>query len=136
VDNRVVVGGNERLLVADDNVDAADLLAEVLRLEGYAVEVAYDGQQAMDLAQQSRPDALILDIGMPYANGLEVARWVRAQDWGGDRTLIAVTGWGQQQDRSATLEAGFDDHLVKPISPRNIVSAVSRHLPRCGSSEL
>jgi signal transduction histidine kinase/DNA-binding response OmpR family regulator len=129
VDNRVA-GGNARLLVADDNVDAADLLAEVLRLEGYAVEVAYDGRQAMDLAQQWRPDALILDIGMPYANGLEVARWVRAQDWGAETTLIAVTGWGQQQDRSATLEAGFDDHLVKPVSPRDIVGAVSRRLPR------
>jgi CheY-like chemotaxis protein len=125
-------GAQARLLVADDNVDAADLLAEVLRMEGYRVEVAYDGRAAIEMAQHWRPDALILDIGMPHANGLEVARWVRAQDWGSDRVLVAVTGWGQQQDRSATLEAGFDDHLVKPVSPQDIVAAVTRHLPRTG----
>jgi PAS domain S-box-containing protein len=119
-----------RLLVADDNVDAADLLAEVLRLEGYAVQVAYDGKEAMDMARQWRPDALVLDIGMPHANGLEVARWVREQDWGKDKALIAVTGWGQQQDRNATLEAGFDDHLVKPVGPEEVASAVSRQLAK------
>lgn len=117
-----------RLLVADDNVDAADLLAEVLRLEGYAVQVAYDGAAAIRMAEQWRPDALVLDIGMPHANGLEVARWVRAQAWGNKAALIAVTGWGQEHDRSATVEAGFDEHLVKPVSPRDIVGAVSRHL--------
>ncbi|CAN7180346.1 response regulator [Massilia sp. LjRoot122] len=119
-----------RLLVADDNVDAADLLGEVLRMEGYAVQVAYDGREAMQMAEQWRPDALVLDIGMPHANGIEVARWVRAQDWGRSVALVAVTGWGQQQDRSATLEAGFDDHLVKPVSPQDVAAAVSRHLGR------
>lgn len=119
-----------RLLVADDNVDAADLLGEVLRMEGYAVQVAYDGREAMQMAEQWRPDALVLDIGMPHANGIEVARWVRAQDWGRSVALVAVTGWGQQQDRSATLEAGFDDHLVKPVSPQHVAAAVSRHLAR------
>lgn len=115
-----------RLLVADDNVDAANLLGELLRIEGYAVQVAHDGQQAIDMARQWQPDVLVLDIGMPHANGLEVARWVRGQGWGRAATLIAVTGWGQQQDRRATLDAGFDDHLVKPVSPREIVSAISR----------
>ena len=119
-----------RLLVADDNVDAADLLGELLRLQGYTVQVAYDGRQAMQMAEQWRPDALVLDIGMPHANGIEVARWVRAQDWGGKVALVAVTGWGQQQDRSATLEAGFDDHLVKPVSPQDVVAAVGRRLAR------
>ena len=121
-------GAPARLLVADDNIDAADLLADVLRLEGYTVQVAYDGREAMDMAEQWRPDALVLDIGMPHANGLEVARWVRAQAWGRDKVLVAVTGWGQQHDRSATLEAGFDEHLVKPVSPQEIVGAISRHL--------
>lgn len=125
-----VAGATARLLVADDNVDAADLLADVLRLEGYTVQVAYDGREAIDMAGQWRPDALVLDIGMPHANGLEVARWVRAQEWGGDRVLVAVTGWGQQHDRSATLEAGFDEHLVKPVSPQEIVGAIGRHLAR------
>ncbi|WP_051933564.1 hybrid sensor histidine kinase/response regulator [Massilia sp. BSC265] len=123
-------GTHVRLLVADDNIDAADLLADVLRLEGYAVQVAYDGREAMQMAEQWRPDALVLDIGMPHANGIEVARWVRAQDWGRKVALVAVTGWGQQQDRSATLEAGFDDHLVKPVSPQDVTAAVSRHLAR------
>jgi DNA-binding response OmpR family regulator len=67
---------------------------------------------------------------MPHANGLEVARWVRAQDWSRDTVMIAVTGWGQQHDRSATLEAGFDDHLVKPVSPQDILGALARHLAR------
>lgn len=119
-----------RLLVADDNVDAADLLGDVLRLEGYAVQVAYNGREAMQMAEQWRPDALVLDIGMPHANGIEVARWVRAQDWGRKVALVAVTGWGQQQDRRATLEAGFDDHLVKPVSPQDVTAAVLRHLGR------
>lgn len=129
-----VAGTPARLLVADDNVDAADLLADVLRLEGYTVQVAYDGRAAIDMAEQWRPDALVLDIGMPHANGLEVARWVRAQAWGGDRVLVAVTGWGQQHDRSATLEAGFDEHLVKPVSPQEIVGAIGRHLGKQGAA--
>lgn len=123
-------GTHVRLLVADDNVDAADLLAEVLRLDGYAVQVAYDGREAMDMAAQWRPDALVLDVGMPHANGIDVARWVRAQDWGRKAALVAVTGWGQQQDRSATLEAGFDEHLVKPVSPQEVMAAIGRHLAR------
>ena len=123
-------GTHARLLVADDNVDAADLLAEVLRLEGYTVQVAYDGREAMHMAEQWRPDALVLDIGMPHANGLEVARWVRTQEWGRGAVLVAVTGWGQQHDRSATIEAGFDEHLVKPVSPQEIVGALDRHLAK------
>jgi PAS domain S-box-containing protein len=119
-----------RLLVADDNIDAADLLADVLRLDGYAVQVAYDGREAIRMAGQWRPDALVLDIGMPHANGLEVASWVRAQEWGREAALIAVTGWGQQHDRSATLAAGFDEHLVKPVSPQEIIGAIGRRLAR------
>ncbi len=121
-------GAQARLLVADDNVDAADLLADVLRMEGYAVQVAYDGREAIRMADQWRPDALVLDIGMPHANGLEVARWVRAQEWGRKAAVIAVTGWGQQHDHSATVEAGFDEHLVKPVSPQEIVGALGRHM--------
>lgn len=117
-----------RLLVADDNVDAADLLAEVLRMEGYAVKVAHDGREAIRCAQDWQPEALILDIGMPHANGLEVARWVRAQAWGKEALLIAVTGWGQQQDRDATAQAGFDVHLVKPVSPHEIMRTIGLRL--------
>lgn len=129
-DTAQAAGPHVRLLVADDNVDAADLLADVLRLEGYVVQVAYDGREAMQMAAQWKPEALVLDIGMPHANGIEVARWVRSQEWGRKVALVAVTGWGQQQDRSATLEAGFDDHLVKPVSPQEVTAAIGRHLAR------
>ncbi|MFC4929863.1 hybrid sensor histidine kinase/response regulator [Massilia sp. GCM10023247] len=117
-----------RLLVADDNADAVDLLAEVLRIEGYSVVVAHDGREAMARAEEWQPHALILDIGMPHANGLEVARWVRAQAWGKEAILIAVTGWGQQQDRMATSEAGFDVHLVKPVNPHEIMRTLGLRL--------
>ncbi|WP_165390720.1 hybrid sensor histidine kinase/response regulator [Pseudoduganella lutea] len=121
-------GSQGRLLVADDNIDAADLLGAVLQMEGYPVEVAYDGQAAIELAGQWRPDLMLLDIGMPRANGLDVARWVRAQDWGRRAVLIAITGWGQPKDRHATKEAGFDIHLVKPVSPTEIVALIREHL--------
>lgn len=121
-------GEHTQVLVADDNVDAADLLADVLRMEGYAVQVAYDGREAIAQAHRRRPQALILDIGMPHANGLEVARWVRTQDWGARATLIAVTGWGQEKDRDATREAGFDVHMVKPVSPLDIARTIGLHV--------
>jgi CheY-like chemotaxis protein len=103
------------ILVADDNVDAADLLGDVLRSEGHTVLTAYDGRSAMALATQSPPDLAMLDIGMPFATGNEVARWMRSQPWGEGVTLVAVTGWGQADTRKATHDAGFDFHLVKPV---------------------
>jgi CheY-like chemotaxis protein/two-component sensor histidine kinase len=121
--------GQGRLLVADDNTDAADLLAALLEADGHAVRVAYDGEAAIRLAGEWRPDLLLLDIGMPLANGLEVARWVRAQEWGRDAALVAVTGWGQDADREETAKAGFDVHLVKPVSPEEILRTIGRYLP-------
>ncbi|MBB3224901.1 hybrid sensor histidine kinase/response regulator [Pseudoduganella umbonata] len=121
-------GKGGRLLVADDNTDAADLLGAVLAMEGYPVEVAYDGEAAIELAGRWRPDLMLLDIGMPRATGLDVARWIRAQEWGRDVVLVAITGWGQQEDRRATKEAGFDVHLVKPVSPSEIVALIGQHL--------
>jgi CheY-like chemotaxis protein len=102
-------------LIADDNVDAADSLAELLRLEGYEVHVAYDGAQALATFVRVDPDAALLDLGMPQVTGLEVARTIRQQPTGRRAMLIAVTGWGQERDRRLTLEAGFDHHLTKPI---------------------
>jgi two-component system CheB/CheR fusion protein len=103
-------------LLADDNVDAADLLAVILRAEGHAVDVAYDGRAAIERAGAAPPHAMVLDIGMPGANGYEVARWARAQPWGADVLLVAVTGWGIEQDGDQALAAGFDVRLVKPIA--------------------
>jgi CheY-like chemotaxis protein len=105
-----------KILVADDNRDAADSLQRILSLYGYEVEVAYDGAAAIRLDGAFRPRVAVLDIGMPGANGFEVARSIRGSR--GDRvTLIALTGWGQEGDRRRAMEAGFDYHLTKPVDP-------------------
>jgi PAS domain S-box-containing protein len=104
-----------RIVVADDNHDAAKTLATLLELEGHAVEVAHTGEQALRLIETSQPDMALLDIGMPTFNGYEVARRIREQEPHGRIKLIAVTGWGQAQDLERARGAGFDHHLVKPI---------------------
>ncbi len=105
-----------RLLLVDDNRDAADTTAELLRLMGAEVAVAYDGASALDTVRDWRPDAILLDIGMPEMDGHEVARRLREMSPTiGRPRLIALTGWGQEQDRERTREAGFDDHMVKPV---------------------
>jgi PAS domain S-box-containing protein len=105
-----------RVLVADDNKDAADSLQRILEHTGYEVRVAYDGAAAMEAGREFAPQAAILDIGMPRSNGYEVANDLRAR-YGKDITLIALTGWGQEGDRRRALEAGFDRHLTKPVDP-------------------
>jgi CheY-like chemotaxis protein len=102
-------------LLADDNVDSAQSLAMLLELQGHQVEVVHDGASALRRLEEIRPEFALLDIGMPEVNGYEVARRTRAQPWGATIKLIALTGWGQEQDRREALEAGFDDHLVKPV---------------------
>jgi PAS domain S-box-containing protein len=105
-----------KVLVADDNRDAADSLQRILSLYGYQVEVAYDGTAAIQLDGAFRPKVAVLDIGMPGANGFEVARSIR-ESRGDVVTLIALTGWGQEGDRRRAMEAGFDYHLTKPVDP-------------------
>jgi len=108
-----------RILVADDNRDAADSLQRILALYGHEVRVAYDGASALTLGEQFRPRVAILDIGMPGTNGYDVARALRTRH-GEDVTLVALTGWGQDADRRRAAEAGFDHHLVKPIEPQTL----------------
>jgi DNA-binding response OmpR family regulator len=103
--------------VADDNRDAAESLALVLRFSGYEVSIAFNGTEALDLAARERPCAAIIDIGMPGMSGHEVARRMRLEAWGRNAVLIALTGWGQEQDKQAAKAAGFDEHLTKPIDP-------------------
>lgn len=110
-------GAGQRVLVADDNKDAADMLARVLKALGHQVRVAYDGQQAIELAESYRPEVCLFDIGMPKMNGYEVARAVRREPWGESMLLVALTGWGAEEDRRRSREAGFDRHLVKPVEP-------------------
>ena len=115
-----------RVLVVDDNRDAADSLAAVLRTMGHEVRIAYDGEQGLAAAAQLRPDAMVLDIGMPRVNGYAVARRVRQAPWGADMTLIALTGWGQQRDKALAAEAGFDEHLTKPVDVAALDALLSK----------
>jgi CheY-like chemotaxis protein len=112
--------GALRVLVADDNEDAAESLAAVLRVAGHDVRVAHDGQEAVELAATFRPALALLDIGMPRMNGYDAAQRIRGQEGGADMLLIAVTGWGQQDDRRRAFEAGFDHHLTKPAQLEDI----------------
>ena len=109
-----------RILVVDDNRDAALSLATFLRITGNEVRTAHDGNDAIAAAMSFRPHVMVLDIGMPGRNGYDVARHMREQPWGKDILLVAVTGWGQDEDRRRSDEAGFDAHLVKPIDPADI----------------
>jgi PAS domain S-box-containing protein len=111
-----------RLLVVDDNEDAANSLAMLLRLKGHQVKVAHHGPAALEIAQNYRPDLIFLDIGMPGMDGYEVARRLRERPKLKNVVLAALTGWGQQEDRRRSAEAGFDHHLVKPPEPKVVES--------------
>ena len=104
-----------RILVADDNRDAASSLATLLMLDGHEVRVANDGARALVEAESFRPHIALLDIGMPMRNGYDVARAIRAAPWGRSMVLVAVTGWGQSEDKRRAKEAGFDHHFTKPL---------------------
>jgi signal transduction histidine kinase len=110
-------GRKQRILIADDNRDAADSLASVLRVIGHEVRIAYDGQQAVDMAEAFRPALALLDIGMPRMNGYDTARSIRCKPFGRGMLLVALTGWGQPEDKQKSQAAGFDHHLVKPVDP-------------------
>jgi len=114
--------GGCRLLVADDLREIADSLAKVLTLMGHTVQVAYDGEQAVRIAETFRPEVALLDLGMPKLNGYEACRRIRSTDWGRRITVIAQTGWGQDEDRRRTREAGFDHHVLKPVDPGALVA--------------
>jgi signal transduction histidine kinase len=115
-----------RVLVADDNVDAAETLAILLRAAGHDVRIAYDGVEALDVATQFSPEAIFLDLGMPRLDGCETAVRIRQLPWGRAALLVAVTGWGQEQDRARTAAAGFDAHIVKPVADADVLSLLTR----------
>jgi PAS domain S-box-containing protein len=114
-------GGTRRILVVDDNVDAARSLEMLLRSLGHETLVVHDGADALRAAPEYRPSIVLLDIGMPGLDGYEVARRLRAMEGGESLRIVAVTGWGQDSDREKSREAGFDLHLVKPVEPRELV---------------
>jgi signal transduction histidine kinase/integral membrane sensor domain MASE1 len=117
VEPRAPGTSRQRVLIVDDNEDSALSLATLLDLSGNETRIAHDGLQAIAMADSTRPDVVLLDIGLPGRSGYEVARHIRAQPWGKSALLIAITGWGQDDDRRRSEEAGFDAHLVKPIDP-------------------
>ena len=112
-----------RILVADDNRDAGDTLAMLLRLDGHEVQVATDGLEALEMFQRVQPDVVILDIGMPGLSGHEVARRIRDLPSEQPVILIAVTGWGQKADKDRAAASGFDHHFTKPVEP-TVLSAL------------
>ncbi|MGQ0834549.1 MAG: response regulator [Gammaproteobacteria bacterium] len=104
-----------RVLVVDDNRDTADSLALMLEALGHEARTAYDGARAITLADEFRPDVILMDIGMPRFNGFQAAQRIRAQPWADRVVLIAITGWDRDEDRLCSKEAGFDAHLTKPV---------------------
>jgi two-component system CheB/CheR fusion protein len=114
-----------RVLVADDNIDAAESLCLNLQVLGHETRAAFDGEEALTLAREFQPDVVFLDIGMPKLDGYEACRRLRAEPWAHGMTLVALTGWGQAEDRRRTLEAGFDYHLVKPADPTLVTKIVA-----------
>jgi PAS domain S-box-containing protein len=108
-------GARRRVLVVDDNRDAAASLATMLALVGHEARTAQDGLEALELAEAFRPEVILLDIGLPKLNGYDVCCRIREQSWGKRSFIVAITGWGQEDDRRRSREAGFDQHLVKPV---------------------
>jgi PAS domain S-box-containing protein len=119
-----------RVLVADDNRDAAESLALVLRFSGYDVFVAFSGAEALETGARERPSAALIDIGMPGMSGHEVARRIRLEAWGRHAVLIALTGWGQEQDKQAAKAAGFDEHMTKPVDPGQVEDLLAELLQK------
>ena len=109
------MGEPRRVLVADDNEDSAETLSLLLQTLGNEVRTVHDGLRAVEESESFRPHVALLDIGMPGLDGYEVARLIRSKPWGEGIVLIALTGWGEEEDRRLAREAGFDRHLLKPV---------------------
>jgi CheY-like chemotaxis protein len=132
---RAQPGQTWRVLVVDDNVDSADSTAAILRTSGHEVEVAYSAQKALEMAVEYQPDIMLLDIGLPDMDGYEVANHLRQTPELKEMRLIAITGYGQQSDRQRSREAGFDEHVVKPVDWRQLEELLAALMKRPRSSE-
>jgi len=124
-----VAGAGIKVLVVDDNRDGADTCAALLELSGHHVQTAYTGRHALELAGTFRPHVILLDIGLPDFDGYQLAAKIRAAPWGRGIVLIAVTGWGQEDDRRRAFDAGCDHHLTKPIAAEAVESLVQSSCP-------
>jgi CheY-like chemotaxis protein len=114
-----------RILVVDDSIDSAETLGELLKIWGHDVQLAHDGPGAVAAARDYRPEVILLDIGLPGMDGFAVAAELRKEGLGG-RLLVALTGYGEQQDKDRAVKAGFDHHLVKPIDPDTLQKLLAR----------
>jgi signal transduction histidine kinase/CheY-like chemotaxis protein len=128
--NEVSTGAKHRILVVEDNRDSAESMATLLRLTGNEATVASDGEEAIAAAEKQRPDVILLDIGLPKLNGYDVCRRIRGNPWAKDIFIIALTGWGQKEDRRKSAEAGFDGHLVKPVEHGELMRLLAHQPPQ------
>jgi CheY-like chemotaxis protein len=127
---------SHRILVVDDNVDAATSLATLLELRGHRARTYFDGSAAFEAASLSPPEVAFIDLNMPHPDGIELARLIRAQPWGKAVKLIALTGMGQPDDHARTRAAGFDAHLTKPVNPDELlrtVATLSHHVAQANA---
>jgi CheY-like chemotaxis protein/two-component sensor histidine kinase len=118
-------GPRRRILVVDDNRDAAESLAMMLKILGHEVRTAHDGEAGVAAAAEHRPNLVLMDLGMPKVDGYEAARRIRAQTWGAELFLVALTGWGGENDRRRTQDSGFDRHLVKPVDAEALTRMIA-----------
>jgi CheY-like chemotaxis protein len=123
--NGVVPSGLHRILIVDDNVDFAQSLGQLLEMLGNEVRMAYDGEAGVEAAMTFRPGVVLCDIGMPKVNGHDAARRIRAEAWGKHTVLVALSGWGQEEDLQKSLEAGFDHHMVKPVEAATVLKLLA-----------
>ncbi len=115
----------KRILIADDNRAGTDSLAMLLEFDGHQSARAYDGVEALKIAESLRPEIILLDIGMPGLNGYEVAQRLRAEAWGKNMVIIAMSGWGQEKDQQRWRERGIDHHLIKPVNPQELAKLIA-----------
>jgi CheY-like chemotaxis protein len=120
---------SRRVLIVDDDEDSGEILSLLLQSAGHVTRVARDGVSALSEAAAFRPELVLLDLGLPGASGHDVCRRMRAEPWGASIFIAALTGWGQEQDRRLTAEAGFDRHFVKPVDPEELLSLLARLAP-------
>jgi len=131
VDSEAIPAGRtacRRILVVDDNVDAASSLSVMLDIMGHQVRTAHDGESGIEVAAAFHPDLILMDIGMPKLNGYDACRRIREQPWGENIEMVALTGWGQADDRRKSQEAGFDRHMVKPVD-LDVLTKLLAHCP-------
>ncbi len=118
-----------RILVVDDNPEIVMSLTALLGMSGNTMFSARDGEEALGVAEQARPDVILLDLGLPKLDGFEVCRRIRQQAWGKEMVVVALTGWGHDEARTKTNQSGFDMHLVKPVDPETLFLVLAATIP-------